>query len=55
MLALRLCSLTVSLAWALYDEALGQRPWKGIQKEFVSRYTNYLRTSSRKPERPKLS
>ena len=36
--------LTVSLAWALYDEALGQRPWKGIQKEFVGRYTRYLRS-----------
>ena len=36
--------LTVSLAWALYDEALGQRPWKGIQKEFVSRYSRYLRS-----------
>ena len=36
--------LTISLAWALYDEALGQRPWKGIQKEFVSRYTKYLRS-----------
>src|SRR6185503_8592129 len=35
--------LTISLAWALYDEALGQRPWKGIQKEFVSRYSRYLR------------
>ena len=34
--------LTLSLGWALYDEALGQRPWKGIQKEFVSRYTRYL-------------
>ena len=34
--------LTASLAWALYDEAFGQRPWKGIQKEFVSRYTRYL-------------
>lgn len=31
-----------SLAWALYDEAFGQRPWKGMQKEFVSRYTRYL-------------
>ncbi|MGI8734353.1 MAG: c-type cytochrome [Pyrinomonadaceae bacterium] len=36
--------LTLSLAWALYDEALGQRPWKGIQKEFVSRYTRYLQS-----------
>jgi HalX domain-containing protein len=34
--------LTVSIAWALYDEAFGQRPWKGMQKEFVSRYTHYL-------------
>ncbi len=34
--------LTASLAWALYDEAFGQRPWKGMQKEFVSRYTRYL-------------
>ena len=34
--------MTISLAWALYDEAIGQRPWKSIQKEFVSRYTRYL-------------
>ncbi len=34
--------LTISIAWALYDEAFGQRPWKGIQREFVSRYTRYL-------------
>jgi len=34
--------LTVSIAWALYDEAFGQRPWKGMQKEFVSRYSRYL-------------
>ena len=34
--------LTISIAWALYDEAFGQRPWKGMQKEFVSRYTRYL-------------
>ncbi len=34
--------LTISIAWALYDEAFGQRPWKGMQKEFVSRYTSYL-------------
>ena len=36
--------LTISLAWALWDEAFGQRPWKGMQQEFVSRYTRYLRT-----------
>lgn len=34
--------LTASLAWALYDEAFGQRPWKGIQKEYVARYSRYL-------------
>ncbi len=36
--------LTGSLAWALYDEAYGQRPWKGIQREFVSRYRSYLKS-----------
>ena len=41
-----LCALllTGSLAWALYDEAFGQRPWKGIEREFVSRYTRYLKS-----------
>jgi len=34
--------LTISIAWALYDEAFGQRPWKGMQREFVSRYSKYL-------------
>jgi cytochrome c551/c552 len=36
--------LTASLAWALWDEAFGQRPWKGIQQQFVSRYTRYLKS-----------
>lgn len=36
--------LTVSLAWALWDEAFGQRPWKGFQQQFVSRYTRYLKS-----------
>jgi cytochrome c2/septal ring factor EnvC (AmiA/AmiB activator) len=30
--------------WALYDEAYWQRPWKGIQREFVKRYTAYLKS-----------
>src|SRR5688572_16344507 len=34
--------MTISIAWALYDEAFGQRPWKGMQQEFVTRYTRYL-------------
>ncbi|MDQ3666264.1 MAG: c-type cytochrome [Acidobacteriota bacterium] len=36
--------LTGSLVWALWDETFGQRPWKGIQQEFVSRYTRYLKS-----------
>ena len=36
--------LTGSLVWALYDEAIGQRPWKGIQRQFVSRYSRYLQS-----------
>jgi len=36
--------LTISLAWALWDEAFGQRPWKGFQQAFVSRYTRYLKS-----------
>jgi cytochrome c551/c552 len=41
-----LCALllTATLAWSLYDEAFGQRPWKGIQQQFVSRYTKYLKS-----------
>jgi cytochrome c551/c552 len=34
--------MTASIAWALYDEAFYQRPWKGMQREFVSRYTRHL-------------
>ncbi|HKQ52452.1 MAG TPA: hypothetical protein VJT74_08795, partial [Pyrinomonadaceae bacterium] len=36
--------LIATLAWALYDEAYGQRPWKRAQQEFVSRYTRYLKS-----------
>ncbi|HEV2799199.1 MAG TPA: c-type cytochrome [Pyrinomonadaceae bacterium] len=39
--------LMASLAWALYDEAYGQRPWKSMQQEFVSRYNRYLRRLKR--------
>jgi hypothetical protein len=35
--------LTGVLAWALYDEAFGQRPWKSAQREFVERESRYLR------------
>ncbi|HLL70732.1 MAG TPA: c-type cytochrome [Pyrinomonadaceae bacterium] len=34
--------LMITLGWALLDEAYLQRPWKGMQQEFVSRYNRYL-------------
>jgi hypothetical protein len=36
------------LAWALYDEAYSQRPWKNMQREFVARYERYLRSIRRR-------
>ena len=41
-----ICTLLLvgSAVWALYDEAYGQRPWRGMQREFVSRYTAYLKS-----------
>src|SRR5437867_13376878 len=36
--------LIFSAGWALYDEAYGQRPWKGMQREFVKRYSAYLKS-----------
>lgn len=35
--------LIAVLAWALYDEVYGQRPWKSYQREFVERENNYLK------------
>ncbi|HEX8187253.1 MAG TPA: c-type cytochrome [Pyrinomonadaceae bacterium] len=35
--------LTVVLAWSLYDEVYGMRPWKSYQQSFVKRYDRYLR------------
>ncbi|HUK90539.1 MAG TPA: c-type cytochrome [Blastocatellia bacterium] len=34
--------LIVTLIWALFDEVYGQRPWKTMQKQFVSLYTSRL-------------
>lgn len=36
--------LLLSAGWALYDEGFGQRPWRPMQREFVKRYTAYLRS-----------
>jgi cytochrome c2 len=34
--------LVVTLVWSLYDEVVGQRPWKSYQKNFVDSYSSYL-------------
>ena len=34
--------LMVSLAWALYDEVIGLRPWRGYQKRFADAYLSLL-------------
>jgi len=37
--------LVVTLIWSLYDEVVGQRPWKAYQKDFVQIYSDYLDTA----------
>lgn len=34
--------LFLSLVWAIYDELIGQRPWKSEQARFARLYTSYL-------------
>ena len=34
--------LIITLFWALWDEAWGQRPWKAFQEEFKTRYSAFL-------------
>jgi len=34
--------LILTLVWAIYDEAYGQRPWKGYQENFVGRFAAFL-------------
>jgi len=41
--------LVLTLVWSLYDELLGQRPWKLYQKDFVSLYGGVL-DDIRKPQ-----
>ena len=36
--------LLVTVAWSLYDELYGQRPWKDYQTRFVRQYTEYLKS-----------
>ena len=37
--------LVVTLFWALWDEAWGQRPWKAFQDEWQTRYSAFLNTA----------
>jgi cytochrome c551/c552 len=34
--------LVLALVWALYDEMIGLRPWRGYQNRFASSYTAFL-------------
>jgi cytochrome c551/c552 len=46
--------LIITLFWALWDEAWGQRPWKAFQEQFKQRYTAFLnitRTKSQDSEK----
>jgi cytochrome c551/c552 len=40
--------LVVTLIWSLYDEVVGQRPWKSYQKNFVDSYSSYLETAKKR-------
>lgn len=37
--------LLLSLAWGLYDEVWGTRPWKGYQADFARLYSKYLKSA----------
>src|SRR3954451_7165587 len=38
--------LVLSMAWGLWDEMYGIRPWKGYQARFVKAYSSYLKTAA---------
>src|SRR5215471_8160389 len=38
--------LVITLAWGLWDEMYGIRPWKGYQARFVKAYSRYLKTAA---------
>jgi hypothetical protein len=40
--------LVLTLFWALWDEAWGQRPWKAFQEQFKQRYSAFLNTARTK-------
>jgi len=42
--------LIITLFWALWDEAWGQRPWKAFQETFKDRYSAFLNTARSKSQ-----
>jgi cytochrome c2 len=42
--------LIITLFWALWDEAWGQRPWKAFQGEWKTRYSAFLNTARSKSQ-----
>ena len=42
--------LMVTLFWALWDEAVGQRPWKAYQHTWKDRYTAFLKNERKKAD-----
>jgi len=42
--------LIVTLFWALWDEAWGQRPWKAFQEQWKDRYSAFLSTARSKSQ-----
>src|SRR5262245_45071660 len=44
--------LLLSLAWGLYDEVWGIRPWKTYQAKFITAYSRFLKTA--RPDEAKL-
>jgi hypothetical protein len=43
--------LVITLIWSLWDEVVGQRPWRSYQRDFVSKYEEYLDTAKEKQGR----
>jgi cytochrome c551/c552 len=39
---LSVLALVAVMLWSMYDEVIGQRPWKSYQNDFVSRYATFL-------------
>jgi cytochrome c551/c552 len=42
--------LVLTLAWAMYDEMFGLRPWRSYQRRFATTYEKYLRKEIPKQE-----